>query len=109
MMVRLERQPDGLWRPVSAAFAPALPTPPNSEQVDLQGIVAYVPASGDAVTVRVSYGVERFYLPEGDGKQIEQDMRERPFFVKLAVAADGSAQIKQFLDGDMLLYDEPAY
>ena len=40
---------------------------------------------------------------------IEKDMRVRPFGIRVALAADGTAQIKALLDGDKPLYEEPLY
>ncbi|RUV26720.1 MAG: hypothetical protein EOQ60_03655 [Mesorhizobium sp.] len=51
----------------------------------------------------------RFYLPEGKGMAIQNDMRVRPFGVKLALSANGKAQIKALMDGDKTLFEEPLY
>jgi hypothetical protein len=40
---------------------------------------------------------------------IQNDMRVRPFGIKLALAADGTAQIKALMDGDKTLFEEPLY
>lgn len=108
--VRLALLPDGLWKLKRASFGVPLEPPPAPDEVDIRGVVRSWTFSGnDGAAVRPTFGIERFYLPEGEGRQIEADMRERPFFVKLAVAGDGTAQIKQFLDGDKVLYAEPLY
>jgi hypothetical protein len=104
--VRLSPGEDGLWQAVSArpATAEAAPAP---GMVDIRGRVdASFPAIG---SVRVDYGIERFYLPEGEGRAIERDLGVRPFRMQVAVGADGTAQIKSFLDGDVPLYEEPLY
>ena len=75
--------------------------------VVIRGSVSPLPFAEERTSA--TYGIERFYLPEGEGKPIERDMRERPFFVVAAVAGDGTAQIKRFLDGDKVLYEEPFY
>ena len=75
--------------------------------VVIRGSVSPLPFAEERTSA--TYGIERFYLPEGEGKPIERDMRERPFFVVAAVAEDGAAQIKRFLDGDKVLYEEPLY
>ena len=48
-------------------------------------------------------------MPEGEGKAIETDMRERKFRMRVAVAGNGAAQIKSFHDGERMLYQEPIY
>lgn len=109
LWLRMQRKPDGSWEPVSAAIDERDSNAPGADQVDIRGRVASTYGMTGQETLSVDYGIERFYLPEGEGLQIEKDMRTRPFFVKLAVAADGTPQIKQFLDGATVLYAEPLY
>ena len=40
---------------------------------------------------------------------IQDDMRVKPFGVRIALADDGTPQIKALLDGDKVLYEEPLY
>jgi uncharacterized membrane-anchored protein len=106
VMVRLAPGEDGLWQAVSARPA-ATEIEPAPGAVDIRGRVN---ASFAAIgSVRIDYGIERFYLPEGEGLAIERDLGVRPFRMLVAVGADGTAQIKSFLDGDVPLYDEPLY
>jgi uncharacterized membrane-anchored protein len=108
--IRLALAPDGVWHLKSASLGVPLSPAPTVNEIDIRGMIASgVLSAGEGSMLRPDFGIERFYLPEGEGRQIEKDMRERPFFVKLAVAPDGTAQIKQFLDGDRLLYAEPLY
>ena len=108
IVVRLRKDADGYWRPASAWLG-AAPAPAGEGEVDIAGrIAAGWDLTGDA-TLSASYGIERFYLPEGEGLAIERDMRVRPFGVRVAVARDGTAQIKALMDGDMMLFEEPVY
>ena len=60
-------------------------------------------------TVPLTYGIERYYVPEGEGKTIEEGVGERRVDVVLAVADTGKAQIRALrLDGQSL-YEEPLY
>jgi len=105
--VLLAKQADGFHNVVSAAFDPgALPAAKDGE-VLLQGVADGIPSA--AGSTFVNYGIERFYLPEGEGKEIEKDMRERSFSIVAAVDAAGTPQIKRFLDGTTVLYEEPYY
>ena len=60
-------------------------------------------------TIAPDYGIERFYLPEGEGMAIQNDMRVRPFGIRAAIAGNGTAQIKALMDGDTTLFEEPLY
>jgi uncharacterized membrane-anchored protein len=105
--VLLARQADGYFTVRAAAFERADLPAPGAGDVVIRGTASgRPPAQG---TASVDYGLERFYLPEGEGRPIEVDMRTRPFAVVAAVADDGTAQIKRFLDGDTVLFEEPLY
>lgn len=108
VFVRLKAGDDGLWEPIAARYGEK-PQPEATEgEVDIKGSASAAWFEG-ITSVSVQYGIERFYVPEGEGKAIENDLRERPFRMRVAVAEDGSAQIKAFMDGDTMLYAEPVY
>lgn len=108
IFVRVRKEADGYWRPVSAAFdAPA--TPAAEGEVDIKGHVAAGWSLGEGGSVGPQYGLERFYLPEGQGMDIEKDMNVRPFGIRAAIGKDGTAQIKALVDGDQTLFEEPLY
>lgn len=108
VFVRLRPGEEGLAQPVAARYG----APPRAEKqvhdVDMRG-TTYLAPDVVRTVVPVDYGIERFYLPEGEGRPIEEGMRERPFRMKVVVSSDGAAQIKAFYDGDTLIYAEPIY
>lgn len=110
LVVRLKPDADGYWRPLAAWLGKA-PAPANAGEVDIAGHIFRGWSFGDDpdATVSPDYGIERFYLPEGEGLQIEKDMRLRPFGIRAAIASDGTAQIKALVDGDKTLFEEPLY
>ncbi len=96
----------GCRRPSNAPLAAA----PGADEADIKGIVGAGWDLSPGTSLNPDYGIERFYLPEGEGMDIQQDMRVRPFGMRVALsAADGTAQIKALLDGDKPLYEEPLY
>jgi uncharacterized membrane-anchored protein len=107
--VRLRKQDDGLWRAVSASLGEKPPAPPDPGDVDIRGRIQGNASLAEGGSISVDYGLERFYVPEGEGKAIERDMRVRSFSIKAAVGADGTAQIKALMDGDAVLFEEPVY
>jgi uncharacterized membrane-anchored protein len=109
IVVRLKQGADGYWQPITAWFGQA-PTPAASDEADLVGHVADGwDLRDEAATIAPDYGIERFYLPEGEGMAIQNDMRVRPFGIRVALAANGTAQIKALMDGDKTLFEEPLY
>jgi uncharacterized membrane-anchored protein len=108
IFVRLGKDEDGYWRVRSGSLGEAQGSPPAGE-VDLRGTVSGGWRLGPEDSFSVDYGIGRFYVPEGEGRAIETDMRERPFGILAAVANDGTAQIKALMDGQTKLYEEPLY
>lgn len=108
VFVRLRAGDDGIWQAAAARAGQPLAQPAAEGEVDIRG-TATSAWSDRTGAVFVRYGIERFYLPEGEGRAIENDLRQRPFRMKIAVARDGSAQIKSFHDGQTMLYAEPLY
>lgn len=107
ILVDLEADDEGLHQPVAVHLSDNAPLP-DPTVVRVRGTLASSsPLSSDMLRLR--YGIERFYLPEGDGMAIEADMRMRSFYVIAAVSAAGQVQIKAFQDGDTTLYQEPLY
>lgn len=106
VFVRLAPDADGFHEPVLAS----LDRPPAAEirpgEVDIRGRIRYWSPYGPSF---VEYGIERYYVPEGEGLEIEQGILERDFVIKAAVAPSGAAQIRSLHDGDRLLYAEPWY
>ncbi|RUT99920.1 hypothetical protein EOD23_24260 [Mesorhizobium sp. USDA-HM6] len=109
IVVRLKKGADGYWQPTTAWFGQA-PAPAGPDEADIRGHVAegWDLRSPD-MTIAPEYGIDRFYLPEGEGMAIQNDMRVRPFGIKLALSANGTAQIKALMDGDKTLFEEPLY
>lgn len=108
IFVRLGKDEDGYWRARSATLGEPAGTAPAGE-VDLRGTVSAGWSLQSDGSYRVGYGMDRYYVPEGEGKAIEIDMRERPFGILAAVGRDGTGQIKALLDGETVLYEEPPY
>lgn len=105
--VRLRPDAGGLHRAIAARYGAPPAGAPAAGEVDLRGHTYVAP--GGAAAVPVDYGLERFYLPEGEGKPIEQGIGTRPFRMKVAVALDGTGQVKAFLDGERLIFEELLY
>ena len=65
--------------------------------VVLKGIVDSVRrgnASGPSTVGRLRFGIERFYVPQGEGVAIEQQVRDKRIVAVLAVGSDGKAALK---------------
>ncbi|MFC5386002.1 GDYXXLXY domain-containing protein [Aquamicrobium segne] len=108
MTVRLGQNADGYWQAKNAWIGNAPSSAPGKDEVDIVGRFSALNRLYSR-EVRVTYGIERYYLPEGEGRAIERDMRIRDFSVRVAVAASGQAQIKALMDEGKVLFEEPLY
>lgn len=93
--------PDG--EGISRAVA-VLSAPPTDGRIALKGRVSSTPSASDTV-LRIDYGLDAFFVPEGQGLEIERLPRDRVRLV-VAVSADGrSAPLRLVADGEVLLKD----
>lgn len=101
--VTLNRDADGSWKPVSL----------SKEMPEVKG------GDGEAVIrgrvqwgrkqLRVKYGIESYFVEEGEGKRLEKLVGEKKLAVLVAVAADGVSAIKGLLIDGKLHYEEPLF
>ncbi|OWZ92124.1 hypothetical protein B9J07_19500 [Sinorhizobium sp. LM21] len=104
--VRLERQLDGFWAATEASFAPLSPA---GDSVVLRSLpFAYYPSSALS-SVNVEYGIERFYVPEGEGRTLEEARNAEALSVNIRVDAKGKAQIREIAVNGSPVYEEPLY
>lgn len=48
-------------------------------------------------TIRIQYGIEKFFVPEGEGRALEQPREDEQVTVRVAVDASGKAAIEALL------------
>ncbi|MEW9668595.1 GDYXXLXY domain-containing protein [Ammoniphilus sp. 3BR4] len=95
---------------------PDRPTPATDEQV-LQGKVDYVirdwdPQQGETdqiLTVRVIYGFERYYVPEGTGKELEDKRGQFDVIVKVSPWGQQLSDIKFIANGVITQWEAQEY
>ncbi len=106
LWVRLKKDASGYWGVSEASFQKLQP---QSEAIVVKGhLPPYVTSlSGSAVSV--SYGIERFYVPEGEGRDLELVRGTEKLAVAARVSESGQAQIRALLLDGKPVYDEPLY
>lgn len=100
---------NGLYQAVSVHAAPVTVTAP---EVLIRGRVSYSCGSTsrtfcDKLTIR--YGLENYFVPEGEGKTLEQARNQQKLRVIAAVLPSGRAAIKRLLLDGEPIYEEPWY
>jgi uncharacterized membrane-anchored protein len=109
VFVELAPNSDGIYEAISVhADAVAV----NSPEVVIRGRVAYGASCGltrglfcDRLQIR--YNLESYFVPEGEGRKLEQARDQRKLMVVAAVAPSGRAAIKRLVVGGEPAYDEP--
>ena len=108
LTVRLAPQPDGFFAATQAAFGTLPPMPDTvlirSQPFDFNG----TRLTGDE-RLAVQYGIERYYVPEGEGRVLEQARNAALLSVAAKVSAAGTAQIRTLLLDGKPIYQEPLY
>ncbi|MBB2674846.1 UNVERIFIED_ORG: putative membrane-anchored protein [Rhizobium esperanzae] len=106
LWVRLKKQGDGFWTVTESSFQTL---PPQPETVILRSQPFYSGGLAAGDSIRVEYGIERYYVPESQGKPLEEARNDGNVAIAVRVAPDGSAQIRSLLVDGKPVYDEPLY
>jgi uncharacterized membrane-anchored protein len=78
---------------------------PEKHHVVLKGRVLF----GSAAAETVNYGIESYFVPQGEGRRLEELARSRKLAVLVAVDKAGNAAIKGLLIDGKLQYEEPLF
>lgn len=106
--VRLKPGADGFWTVSAASFDP-LAEEDGSVVLLSQPVTIYDWEWENAGNLTVFYGIERFYVPEGEGRPIEDGRNQGRVSVAARVSEDGQAQIRALMLDNEPLYEEPLY
>jgi uncharacterized membrane-anchored protein len=107
--VKLAPDPNGIYHTISVhAEAVAVQSP----EVLIRGRVVYGAYCGPTRdrfcdSLQIRYDLESYFLPEGEGRKLEQVRNQRKLIVVAAVAPSGRAAIKRLLVDGEAIYDEP--
>ena len=107
--VVLEKSPGGAWQPQKVATG-AMPQETSPDRIVLKARAAYWPKAGSPeATARVRYGIESYFVPEGQGRKLEDLAREKRMAALVAVDGKGNAAIKGLIVDGVLQYEEPLF
>lgn len=93
-----------------ASVSAETPETPGSGEVVLKAIVDGArrgQAPGSATVGRLRFGIERFYVPEGQGRVLEKQVLEKRIVAVLAVGRDGKAALKALEADGQRIAEEP--
>ena len=107
--VRVRPGADRLWAATEASFAGLTPQE-GSVVLRTQPFEIYASVDGELPdTLFVQYGIERYYVPEGEGRALENARNAEELEVEARVAKDGTPQIARLILKGEPVYDEPLY
>ncbi|URK87864.1 GDYXXLXY domain-containing protein [Rhizobium sp. RCAM05350] len=108
MSVRLEKQPDGFWGVAEASFGTLVP---KEGSVIARSTPFYFYSAPDSPqsSLNIDYGIERYYVPEGEARVLEEARNASALSVTARVDDDGRMQIRLIAIDGKPLYEEPLY
>jgi uncharacterized membrane-anchored protein len=111
VFVRLVPNAEGLYEAASVHAEPFTAAP--SERM-IRGRVASGATCGGRSLVfcaqlNIKYGIESYFVPQGEGREIEQARNQGKVSVVAAVTPSGRAAIKRLLIDGKPVYDEPLF
>ncbi len=111
VFVKLAPGADGLFEAVSVHLEPV---PLNDREVLIHGRVTSGTYCGPdhrafCEKVSVRYGIERYFVPEGEGLEIERARDKRRVAIVAAVIPSGRAAIKRLQIDGKPVYQEPLF
>lgn len=111
VFVKLAPNPEGFFQAVSVHAAPVAVTAP---EILIRGRVSSGANCGTdrkrfCDRLQLRYGLERYFVPQGEGKELEAARNERKITVAAAVTPGGQAAIKRLLLDGKPVYDEPLF
>jgi len=111
VFVKLAPKGDGFYEAVSVHQEPAALT---GSEVLIQGRViggahCGVTRRAFCEKLQISYGIERYFVPEGEGRELEKARNQGKVSIVAAVTPTGRAAIKRLLLDGQPVYHEPFF
>ena len=109
--VTLERKPDGAWVPIKLSRTRTAESSPDRIVLKaraMHGRLYDNPNTPNAVHM-VKYGIESYFVPEGQGPRLEALARDKKLATRIAVDRGGNAAIKGLLVDGVVQYEEPLF
>lgn len=104
VFVKLTPNRDGIYEAVSVHTDPV---PVKSPEVLIRGHVDDLCGSAFCDKLWISYNIERYFVPEGEGRKLEQLRNSSKLTVVASVLPSGRAAIKRLLVDGQPAYEEP--
>lgn len=107
--VVLQKAPNGTWSYISLSKTHPTDLAENRIAVRARVQSLWNNRGGAQTTLRLRYGIEKYFVPEGTGKELEKKVRERQIRAIVAVGSDGEAAIKGLEISGKRMIDPPLF
>jgi uncharacterized membrane-anchored protein len=97
------------WRPIKMTRARPQETSPDRIVLKARALHGWSRSTLPNATQLVRYGIESYFVPEGDGKRLEKLATEKKLAALVAVDGRGNAAIKGLIVEGVLQYEEPLF
>ena len=109
--VTLERKPDGAWVPIKLSRTRAAESSPDRIVLKARAQFGrlYENSNTPNAVNMVKYGIESYFVREGQGPRLEALARDKKLAARIAVDSGGNAAIKGLLVDGVVQYEEPLF
>jgi uncharacterized membrane-anchored protein len=107
--VVLEKKDGGGWQPVKMSRAMPNETSPDRIVLKARTTWGWPASSSTDAKVNVRYGIESYFVTQGEGPRLERLARDKKLAALVAVDRGGNAAIKGILVDGQLQYEEPLF
>ena len=106
--VTLEQQADGSWKVLASSLTHPGAAVAAANRIVLRGrSETEFWRSASTPQLRVRYGIESYFVPEGKGLELETAVRDKKISARIAVDGKGRAAIRGLLVDGKPVHDEP--
>jgi len=109
--VTLERKPDDTWVPIKLARTWSEEASPDRIVLKARAMSGrlHPDQSNPNAVYSVRYGIESYFVSEGEGPRLEALARDKKLAARIAVDRSGNAAIKGLLIDGVQQYEEPLF
>jgi uncharacterized membrane-anchored protein len=109
--VTLERKPDGAWLPIKLSRSYVAESSPDRIVLKARAQFGrlYENSNTPNAVHNVKYGIESYFVREGQGPRLEALARDKKLAARIAVDSGGNAAIKGLLVDGVVQYEEPLF
>ncbi len=104
-----QRKEDGSWHPVRITRTWPDEKAPDRIVLKARSVFSWPAVTLPTSVVQARYGIESYFVPQGEGPRLEALARDKKLAARIAVDSKGNAAIKGIIIDGKLQYEEPLF